>query len=152
MNRALVALWNGVVTDRDDIFLLGDFGYSRQDLESLGSIFVRLRGRKHLIIGNHDEKNPHCLRAPWLSREHLLEVKENGVRAVLCHYPLETWAGAHRGVLMLHGHSHGTLKRSIPHRFDVGVECFPQPVALAVLAKVAAKQTFAAVDHHGSDA
>lgn len=149
MNAGLEAAWNRAVGPRDDVWFVGDFGFSHGEAEPLEDIFARLHGRKHLVVGNHDEKNPRVLKLPWVAQTPLVTLRENGVRAVACHYPLETWKNAARGYLVLHGHSHGTLKRVIPHRFDVGVESFPSPVALGSLARVAAAQEFAPQDHHG---
>lgn len=43
---------------------------------------------------------------------------------VLCHYPLVSWSGKSRGVLMIHGHCHGNLdnynKISSDLRVDIG--------------------------------
>lgn len=151
MNASMVERWNARVGPKDTIYLLGDFGFSHSQLEPLETIFARLNGHKHLVVGNHDEKNPKSLKLAWESVSHLRMVRQDGIKAVACHYPLETWASAHHGVLMLHGHSHGTLKRVIPHRFDVGVDVKARPVSLNEYAVRAAAQTFTATDHHGSD-
>ncbi len=151
MNDALVALWNGAVTrESDDVWFLGDFGYHAQGGEDLGVLFWRLRGRKHLVVGNHDVKNPQVMRLPWESVDYLKDLKVAGRRVSLCHYPLESWPGSHHGSLMLHGHCHGTLRHVIPHRFDVGLDVFQQPVAWEHLATLAATQTFVPGDHHGA--
>jgi calcineurin-like phosphoesterase family protein len=76
-------------------------------------------------------------------------LREEGVRAVACHYPMETWKSAHKGYLMLHGHSHGTLRRKLPHRFDVGADVFDTPASLRNLASIAAEEMFLPTDHHG---
>lgn len=148
MNEALIERWNEKVSDRDDIYLLGDFAF-RSPGTDIGAIFCALNGRKHLVIGNHDEQNPAVLRLPWKSQHNLVTLREEGVRAIACHYPLETWKGAHKGYLMLHGHSHGTLKRKIPHRYDVGADAEWWPVSLQGLAEHAAAQAFDPTDHHG---
>lgn len=145
MNAGLIARWNSTVTPRDTIYLLGDFAFGKD----VAPQFAALNGHKHLVIGNHDEKNPAVLKLPWESINDIVTLRENGVRAVACHYPMETWKSAHKGYLMLHGHSHGTLKRVVPHRFDVGADVFENPQSLASLATIASQQTFEAADHHG---
>lgn len=157
MNESLVARWNAQVrSERDEVWLLGDFGFhapSSPETEDLGVLFWRLRGRKSLVVGNHDAKNTQVLRLPWERVETLVELKTNGRRAVLCHYPLESWPGAHHGALHFHGHCHGTLGRQIPHRFDVGADVRKLgPVSWEDLAAEAAGQTFRAQDHHGEGA
>lgn len=149
MNAALIERWNSSVKLTDTIYLLGDFAFSAKDGEDIEGIFGRLHGHKHLVTGNHDERNPKVLRLPWESVSMLKTVKDHGMRAEVCHYPLETWKQAHHGALMLHGHSHGTLKNVIPHRFDVGVDVRERPMSFEQFHEIAAGQTFEAVDHHG---
>lgn len=152
MNEDLIARWNAVVLqERDVVYLLGDFAFVHRDAEDLGEIFWKLRGKKHLIVGNHDEKNPQVLRLPWESIQHLATFKQGGQRAELCHYPLETWRASWRGALMLHGHCHGTLKRKLPKRFDVGCDVEPFPVSWETLVERAATETFLPVDGHGEE-
>lgn len=150
MNTDLVERSNAVVLkESDHLWILGDFGFVHKEGEDLGEIFWRLRGRKHLIVGNHDEKNPQVMRLPWESIHHLHTFKLQGYRAELCHYPLETWKASWRGALMLHGHCHGTLKRKLPKRFDVGCDVEMFPVEWATLVNRANEEIFLAVDGHG---
>ena len=151
----LIALWNGQVTrDTDDVWVLGDFGFhapTKEGTTDLGEIFWKLKGRKHLIVGNHDAKNNQILRLPWEKVEMLYELKRDGQRATLCHYPLETWPASWRGAMMLHGHCHGTLNRKLPKRFDVGVDTelgSNGPILWDRLVELARQETFVAVDGH----
>ena len=45
---------------------------------------------------------------------------------MLCHYPLLDWPGKHQGVIMLHGHCHGSMDvynaQSTNLRFDIGID------------------------------
>lgn len=149
MNEALVARWNEVVLrENDEVWVLGDFGFVRKDAEDLLAIFWRLRGRKYLVVGNHDEKNPQVLRLPWEKLTYLHTFKKDGVRAELCHYPMESWNQSHHGALHFHGHSHGTMGKR-PRRFDVGWDVWGRPVEFEVLVELAAKETFIPTDHHG---
>jgi calcineurin-like phosphoesterase family protein len=147
MNAGIIARWNSVIRSNDEIFLLGDFGFGNRGV--LVDIFGKLQGRKHLILGNHDKKNQHVAKLGWESVRDMVVVRHEGHRAVCCHYPIESWEGAHRGYLMLHGHSHGSLKRFVPHRFDVGCDVFQEPVRFQDLVSAADQQTFQASDHHG---
>jgi calcineurin-like phosphoesterase family protein len=152
MDTTLVGLWNSVVTkESDDIWLLGDFAFSKARYDMF-KLFYSLRGRKHLIVGNHDEKNPTVMRLPWETVDHLRTLKVDGKRAELCHYPLETWKASWRGTMMLHGHCHGTLKRKLPKRFDVGVDTplgQNGPIPFELLWEMALTETFTPVDGHG---
>lgn len=154
MNKALVESWNAVVLrENDEVWHLGDFGMhapNSSGAEDLGCLFWRLRGKKHLVIGNHDVKNQQIMRLPWETIEQISEVKKSGRRLVLCHYPLESWAGACRGAAHLHGHCHGTLKRKAAKRFDVGVDVHPAgPVSWDEVWSWADKERFEMTDHHG---
>lgn len=150
MNDDMIARWNQAVGPTDTVYHLGDFGFKhRSGGRPLADIFSALRGRKHLIIGNHDEENKDVLKLPWESMSKLITLKDNGVRAELCHYPIESWKKAHKDALMLHGHCHGELKRLTAHRFDVGVDVWRRPMMLEEFAGIASKQTFEPSDHHG---
>lgn len=150
-NEYLIDCWNLTVGKRDRIFLVGDFGFTTRDGWRLDEIFARLNGEKHLIVGNHDEKNKLVLKLPWVSIHDLVTVRENGMRTVCCHYPMETWKNAQRGYLMLYGHSHGSLKTVLPHRFDVGVDAEGRdgPLSFEQLWDRSSQQSFCPVDHHG---
>ena len=156
MNRGLVDSWNAVVTrESDEVWHLGDFGFhapTDRETEDLGVLFWRLRGKKHLVIGNHDAKNTQVLRLPWESVSPLEELKRDGHRFVLCHYAIENWAGQWRGAIHLHGHAHGTLRHKIAKRFDVGVDAMgPAPVPIDQIIEAAAAEPFVPVDHHGKE-
>ena len=147
MNEAIVARWNAKVRPQDTIYFLGDFGFGKEPEQ----FFPRLNGKRHLIRGNHDYGRKAVLAMPWESVHDLYTVKENGLRAVLCHYPLEVWNQAAYGYLHFHGHGHGS-GRKIPHRFDVGFDVFPDgPVSFEELAALAAAETYQPSDHHGAD-
>jgi calcineurin-like phosphoesterase family protein len=130
MNRDLIARWNETVTNEDAIWLLGDFMFktSGVDVHVMHEIFYQLHGWKGLILGNHDERNPAVLKLPWDRQEKLFTFKREGMRAELCHYPLESWKGSNRGSLHLHGHCHGNLESKKDRRFDVGCDVEPYPV------------------------
>jgi len=149
MNAALIERWNTTVQTDDVIWFLGDFGFPpKAGGDELTSIFAQLNGQKNLIVGNHDYKNKQVLRLGWNELEDLKQVKLGGVRATLCHYPLETWPASWSGAIMLHGHCHGTLKRKLPKRFDVGCDVEWVPVSGEALLQRAAAEKFVAVDGH----
>ena len=52
MDAALIANWNRRVTDRDTVYITGDLCFRTADpLRYL----TKLKGKKHLILGNHDK-------------------------------------------------------------------------------------------------
>jgi len=129
MNATLVAKWNAMVGQEDTVFHLGDFAWNATS----ANFFYQLNGRKHLIVGNHDDK--YVLALPWLSQQHYgeLVLAEDGVKThwVMCHYPIESWNRQRHGSIHLHGHDHGRT-RPMANRVDVGVDCnFFRPISLS---------------------
>ena len=104
MNEALIAAWNGRVTGADTVYIVGDLFYRCADPEA---ILRRLKGKKRLIVGNHDSSwmGKVDLQQYFVSVDPFLEITD-GVRAItLCHYPLLTWKHKLR-TWMIHGHIH----------------------------------------------
>lgn len=147
MNEAMIADWNAVVGPSDDVYHLGDFGFKGED--DLDTIWWRLNGHKHLVVGNHDKKNPKVLKLPWESVSDLKVVKKDERKLVLCHYPMESWPSMWKGSAHLHGHCHGTLRRKMAKRYDVGVDAHPSPIAWPEIWAWADAEPFVPVDHHG---
>ena len=55
MNRSLVSNWNSVVTDNDDVYVAGDLTMAtKAHRGTIEQIVNRLKGRIHLVLGNHD--------------------------------------------------------------------------------------------------
>ena len=55
MDRVLTDNWNARVGADDDVWVLGDVVFERDN--NPARYLERLNGHKHLIIGNHDEAN-----------------------------------------------------------------------------------------------
>ena len=104
MNEAMIQQWNQRVTGNDTVFILGDLFFRYADPEA---VLTRLKGKKRLIIGNHDSSwmDKVDLSRYFVSVDPFLEITD-GVRAItLCHYPLLTWKHKLR-TFMIHGHIH----------------------------------------------
>ena len=54
MHQTIRDNWNRIVTDKDEVYILGDVAFKLN--EEINSLIASLKGRKHLIIGNHDKK------------------------------------------------------------------------------------------------
>ncbi len=120
MEEKMVERWNGVVTNNDRVYCLGDFGF--KNTISAAKHFSRLKGKKILISGNHDNNKIKALRwervhydAPMISL--------GGMQIVLNHYSMRTWNKSHRGSYHLFGHSHGKISTYF-RSFDIGVDCW----------------------------
>lgn len=104
MNEAMVIAWNERVKGNDTVYIVGDMFFRCSDPES---ILARLKGKKRLIVGNHD--------GSWMSKvdlskyfcsvDHFLEISDGVHALTLCHYPLLTWKHEKRSY-MIHGHIH----------------------------------------------
>ena len=130
-DAALVENWNAVVGPDDTVWHLGDFALGPPP-ERVQALLSGLNGRKHLIVGNND--GPSTLAAQgWLSTAHYAEIDVDGQHLVLCHYAFRTWNRMGRGVVNLHGHSHGKLKPAT-RQYDVGVDAWEfRPVTLETI-------------------
>lgn len=125
MNEQLIANWNGTVSRNDVVYCLGDMFFC--EVEKARAIMHRLNGMKRLVYGNHDKI---IRREPTLQAlfdrilPDLYEEAINGVRIVMCHYPLLTWNKANHGAIMLHGHQHNkvAITATDRRRYDVGVD------------------------------
>ncbi|WP_311274018.1 metallophosphoesterase [Methylobacterium sp. WCS2018Hpa-22] len=120
MDRLLIEAWNSCVRANDTVIHAGDFEWGHTP-ERAAQIFQALKGRKHLIVGNHDRARVTDL--PWESVQERLTVHAGGRRIVCDHYPMRAWPGAFRGVLHVHGHTHGSLPGT-SQSCDVGVDCW----------------------------
>ena len=108
MNEALINAWNDRVTGNDTVFILGDMFFRCQDPEP---ILKRLKGKKWLIIGNHDPSwmNKVDLTRYFVGVDHYVEISDGTRGITLCHYPLLTWKHK-RKTYMIHGHIHNDTK------------------------------------------
>lgn len=142
MNEALITNYNAVVGHDDVCYHLGDFAFASPNKTRW--IYDRLNGRKVLIMGNHDMDPKYSGRAKlstiFEEIHDYLELKIDGQRIVMFHFPIESWNKRHRGAIHLHGHTHGTYderNKSVPNRFDVGVDSWNYaPVALETILKL----------------
>lgn len=107
MDEHLIQLWNERLTDEDDIYIVGDFAFRNGNTAAwyLG----RLKGRKHLVIGNHDRLTIQDRKAMefFSSVEKMESVIDNGRKVSLCHFPVAEWNGKRRGGYHVYGHLHG---------------------------------------------
>jgi len=116
MNHELIALWDSTTTDKDSVFILGDFAFHAEPQEVM-DILKQLKGKKHLLRGNHDK----FLDKPgfdwryfeWVKDIHYLH--DNGKRIVLCRYPMAVWQNSHHGAIHFYGHVHLDGFEQHPH-------------------------------------
>lgn len=104
MNETLIENWNHRVSGMDTVYIVGDMFFRCSDSEA---ILRRLKGKKRLIVGNHDSSwmNKVDLNRYFVSVDRLLEISDGKHALTLCHYPLLTWNHAKKSY-MIHGHIH----------------------------------------------
>ena len=102
MHQAIIQNWNNVVTRNDEVYILGDVAW-RNDAGL--EVLRQLKGKKYLVIGNHDRLN-RDLRLMFEWCKEYAEIKDSGDKLVLCHYPIAHWKNADYGTVHLYGHIH----------------------------------------------
>ena len=140
-NETIINNWNSVVQPNDHVYHLGDVGFGSPDY--LYRVLQRLRGRIHLIKGNHDDpaiREPAAARFSFIKDTHFVKTQHKGkkIEIFLSHYAHRTWPKSNHGSIHLFGHSHGNMP---PHglSFDVGVDCWNfTPISLDIVLEKAA--------------
>ena len=127
MNEQLIKNINSTVSVSDELYILGDFSYKISQEEAIELAQKINCPQIHLIRGNHDKRfeNTHV----FSSISDYKEIKVEGLKIVLFHYPISSWNGAHHNSLHLHGHIHSegndynmcSVLQGI-RRWDVGVD------------------------------
>lgn len=107
MNNAMVEEWNAKVDPNDTVYILGDVAFMSGS--DAGRLTKRLNGKKILIAGNHDRKTlkDETFRSAFVEIHTYLDIKYDGHKIVMFHYPIAEWDQMHHGSLHFHGHLHG---------------------------------------------
>ena len=105
MDQRFIEKWNEKVTDADTVYILGDLMF--RNGKPPEEYLRQLRGKKHLIIGNHDRAwIKKCDLSFWFeSTSNLLYTTDGKHQLTLCHYPMMSWPHMVR-CYMVHGHIH----------------------------------------------
>lgn len=136
MDDDLVRIWNDQVTPEDITYIVGDLTMDKNHSKIDGvleSLLSRLNGNKVFILGNHDKHIEHKLNALMTRRKAgvwnvvpYYEMRHNGRKVVMFHYPMVEWNGSHRDTVLLFGHCHGG-RPDLPGRLlDVGIDAHPE--------------------------
>ncbi len=128
MNQALIKNWNDKVGANDEIYILGDFTMKGAELAT--EILSQLKGKKHLIKGNHDRfvQSPAFENWWFESVSDYQQISYHSTRFILFHYPILEWNQFFRGSIHLHGHQHNHADYNLMNRekgirrYDVGVD------------------------------
>ncbi len=102
MNNKLVENINKSINHNDILFCLGDWSFGGRGSVSEFRSQIDCKNI-HLILGNHDK---HISMDGFRSVNNYLEIKIDGIKMVLSHYPIASWNGLKRGSIHLFGHCH----------------------------------------------
>lgn len=123
MNRTLIGNWNSQVEEEDEVYILGDFSFG--GTTKTIKVLKQLKGKKHFIMGNHDQ---------WLKPEaeqyfeSISDYKQIYIdKTLVCmfHYPIKEWNKMHHGAFHLFGHVHGKDMGIKGKALDVGIDNRP---------------------------
>lgn len=138
-NEIIVERFNSVLTERDDLYLLGDLMLGN-DPEYTLKLLKALNGHKHVILGNHDQASRVKLYQEltddisWAARIKMGGRGQGKGVFYLSHYPaLTCGADNHKRqniVRNLYGHTHQKTNflNDCPWIYHVGVDshnCYP---------------------------
>lgn len=134
--------WNKKITNADDVYILGDMCWKENE-EAIQFVST-LKGKKHLILGNHDRCKDGRYAQQFVEIVPYKEVKEfiNGkqYRLILSHYPIMFWNHQHRLKdnvpvnIHLYGHLHNSQEEAIYQSFiqalnnEYDIECIARNV------------------------
>lgn len=128
MNEDYVSKWNSLITENDDVYVLGDLMLGEA---SNIAYLKRLRGKIHIVLGNHDtlrrqemyKKLPGVVEINWAI---MLNYKK--YHFLLTHFPCLTGNLENESLkqmtLNLYGHTHQTTNfyEDRPYMYHVGVD------------------------------
>ena len=104
MDEQIIERWNKKVKPEDTVYILGDLALSKSKLQLVG----RLKGKKHLIIGNHDYHNLSDVEELncFETISYMKVIQLDGKTLTLCHFPTYSFIGD----FLIYGHVHNNEK------------------------------------------
>ena len=125
MNEYMISQWNSHVTDQDEVYILGDLSVGKG--KATNAITEQLKGKLHLIIGNHDDflsdKQFDTDRFEWIKP--YAEIYDGRRKVILSHYPVFCYNAQYRlgkdglnHTYMLYGHVHNTPDEALIDYFQ----------------------------------
>lgn len=139
MDEGLIERWNAVVQPKDQVIIVGDFAWKDHR-----RYINRLRGKKILLIGSHDDM-PDISRQQFSEVHQMLKRRFAGHGFFIFHWPCMTWDQMHYGIIHIHGHCHARLpERPNALIYDAGVDVKSHNYApinvLAIIEKMKTRQ------------
>ncbi len=132
MDELLLYNWNKKVKGNDTVYILGDLICKSDNPERYLS---KLKGKKVLIVGNHDNGWLENIdRSNFLKIEPLIEQSLENRMITMCHYPMLEWRASRKELsctklgYLIHGHIHQRFERRYldlflsPNALNAGVD------------------------------
>ena len=129
MNKALIEKWNSLISEEDDVYILGDLVLG--PIENV-NLLKELKGKIHIVLGNHDTPTRE---EAYKKLNNVVEVcfatkiKYKKLNFFLTHYPCLTGnidkESIKEMVFNLYGHTHQTdssFYKDMFYMYHVGVE------------------------------
>ena len=112
MESTIINKWNKKIKDEDIIYVLGDI--TKDDDISSIDIFNKLKGHKHLIVGNHDHLILEDIKTSNIfeSIKFIDLILDNNRKVCICHYPLMDWIEFNRKGILVYGHVHNKTPKN----------------------------------------
>ena len=104
-DEEIINRWNKKVSKDDTVYVLGDISF--YDDEKTYEILKRLNGKIILIKGNHDRIGSSSRRR-YADIKDYCEIKVDGIKVILCHYPIMMYNAHYHESVMLYGHVHNS--------------------------------------------
>jgi len=102
MDEHIIEQWNSVVRDGDNAYMMGDITFELG--ERFDGIMARMKGRKRLILGNHDDpKNPDLMKH---FKKAMIWRVFGEYNFVVSHIPIAKECFHRTTAFNLHGHTH----------------------------------------------
>jgi len=105
LEQVVIYNWNNKINEDDIVYVLGDIGSA--DISSI-DVFRKLKGHKHLIVGNHDHEILEAIKESnvFESIKFIDVIVDNNHKICICHYPLMDWMEFNREGYFVYGHVH----------------------------------------------
>lgn len=113
MNRTILENHNARVTNGDTTIFVGDMSM-RGRSDALVALVAQMKGKKVLVLGNHDQVDDYRYAKLFDEICHYKEmtISFGGKAYKLCimHYPILCWKDQHRGTILLYAHTHNSVE------------------------------------------
>lgn len=125
LNEYMINQWNSRVHRNDEVVILGDFCFANE--EEAMKILKQLKGRKYLVIGNHDDRflnKKDFDKSLFVKISNYLELNDDRRKVICSHYPIfcynkqpHCFQDGTPISYMLHGHIHNTDDQDLVDEF-----------------------------------